>query len=135
MIKIFQGGSTGLVQQNKRFIRKFTQKSGRGIQREIKDTLKGMYNFDIVIMQFGNMFKVIEEDAIFFKKEFNFKVAQPGRYTYEITGFPLHLKEKYSKRLLELNKSFCILAQFGKEPNFTREVIESTSEKALGITF
>ena len=135
MIKIYQGGSTGLVQQNKRSLRKFTSKSGRGIQREIKDTLKGMYHFDIVIMQFGSMFRVIEEDATFFKKEFNFKVSQPGRYTYETTGFPLGSKDKYSKKLLELNKTFCILVQFGEEPNFIREVMESTSEKALGITF
>lgn len=135
MVKIYRGGSTGLVQQSKKSLRKYTTKSGRGIQREIKDTLKGMFKFDIVIMQFGVYFKVIEEDAIFFKNEFNFKVSQPGSYTYEVTGFPLNVKEKYSNKLQNLNKTFCILEQFGKAPNITREVIESTSEKAIGITF
>ena len=135
MIKIYQGGSTGLVQQNKRSLRTFTSKSGRGIQRDIKDTLKGMYNFDIVIMQSGNMFIVIEEDATFFKTQFNFKVTQPGNYSYIKTGFPLSSKDKYTKKLSNLNKTFCVLVQFGKEPNIGREVIESTIEKALGITF
>ena len=52
VVKIYQGGSTGLVQQGKHTIRKVPPKAKLGKKREIKTTLKGLYRFNIVIADF-----------------------------------------------------------------------------------
>lgn len=138
MVKIYQGGSTGLVQQNKRvFMKSSASKSDFGIQRQIKDTLKGKFSFDLVIMHFGNMFTVIEEDAEFFNHEFGFKLVQPGRFTYYITGFPIHSRQKYIDKLKKMDKEFCLLDQYQVEnkEEFYRVVNISTHQSALGFTF
>ena len=137
-IRIFQGGYPGLVQQGKKTIKKFPSKNTLGIKREIKDTLKGIYGFDVVIVEIGCFYSVFEEDAQFFKKEFSFKVAQPGRQTFEETGFSNNdaLLYKYVDKLKNINKTFCVLKQKEISPKkFERTVVISTSEKALGFTF
>jgi radical SAM superfamily enzyme YgiQ (UPF0313 family) len=137
MIKIYQGGSTGLVQQNKRVIMKSPSRSHDGIQRQIKDILKRKFDFDLVIMHFGSMFTIIEEDAEFFNKEFKFKLIQPGRFTYYIAGFPLSSRQKYIDILSSMDKEFCLLDQYkvDNKEEFYRIVNISTHKKALGFTF
>ena len=112
MVKIYQGGSTGLVQQNRRVFRKAkASNKDIGIQRQIKDTLKAKFAFDIVIMHFGGFFIVIEEDAEYFNKEFKLKLIQPGRFTYHISSFPLTARQKYID-LLKMpffSSDFCFL--------------------------
>tara|TARA_B100001093_G_scaffold131432_1_gene124018 strand:- start:802 stop:1218 length:417 start_codon:yes stop_codon:yes gene_type:complete len=138
MVKIYQGGSTGLVQQNKRMIMKFSHAKGDvGIQRQLKYMLKAKFSFDIVIMHFGNFFKIIEEDAEFFNKEFNFKLSQPGHYSFVTTAFPLYVRQKYIEKLKSMNKEFCLLDQYkvdGKE-EFYRKVNVSTNKDALGFWY
>ena len=138
VIKIYQGGSPGLVQQGKKTIRKFHSKSNLSIKKEIKDTLKSLYGFDIVIVEMGCFYRIFEEDAQFFKKEFNFKVIQPGRQSFEETGFSNNDSNlfKYINELEKLKKTFCVLLQkeIGSK-KFERTVVVSTSEKALGFTF
>ena len=43
MIKIYQGGSPGLIQQSQKTVKKFLSKEKNSIQREIQETLKGIY--------------------------------------------------------------------------------------------
>ena len=138
MVKIYQGGSTGLVQQNRRVFRKAkASNKDIGIQRQIKDTLKAKFAFDIVIMHFGAFFIVIEEDAEYFNKEFKLKLIQPGRYTYHISSFPLTARQKYIDLLKSKDKEFCLLDQYpvDNKEEFYRVVNISTHEKALGFTF
>ncbi|MEC8086143.1 MAG: hypothetical protein VX096_04190 [Pseudomonadota bacterium] len=138
MVKIYQGGSTGLVQQNRRVFRKAkASNKDIGIQRQIKDTLKAKFAFDIVIMHFGAFFIVIEEDAEYFNKEFKLKLIQPGRYTYHICSFPLTARQKYIDLLRSKDKEFCLLDQYqvDNKEEFYRVVNISTHEKALGFTF
>ena len=137
MMKIYQGGSTGLVQQNRRvFKKKSASKSSFGIQRFIKDTLKSKFSFDLVIMQFGR-YIIIEEDAEYFNKEFKFKLFQPGRYTYHVCSFPEYSRKKYIDLLMNKNIEFCLLDQYPGEnqDEFFRVVNVSTHEKAIGFTF
>ena len=68
-IKIYSGGSTGLVQQ--KGIRPANKKiKSSYIFKDIKDTLKEMYKVDIVFIQGGMFFNAIEEDAEYMEKEF-----------------------------------------------------------------
>ena len=138
MVKIYQGGSTGLVQQNKRVFRKDkASHTDTGIQRQIKDTLKAKFAFDIVVMHFGGFFIIIEEDAEYFNKEFKFKLIQPGRFTYYFCSFPLTARQKYIDLLKNKDKEFCLLDQYqvDNKDEFYRVVNISTHEKALGFTF
>lgn len=138
MVKIYQGGSTGLVQQNKRVIMKSTStRSDIGIQRQIRDILKSKFSFDLVIMQFGCFYTVIEEDAEFFNNKFSLKLIQPGTFTYQIAGFPLKKRQTYIDKLLNINKEFCLLDQYQVEnkDEYYRVVNVSTHEKALGFWF
>ena len=138
VVKIYQGGSTGLVQQGKHTIRKVSPKAKLGKKREIKTTLKGLYRFDIVIAEFGCYYNVFEEDAQFFKEQFGFKIYQPGRQTFEQTGFPNYgsYLSVHINKLEKLGKTFCVLQQKEIGPEkFERTVVISTNEKALGITF
>jgi DNA mismatch repair ATPase MutS len=138
MIKIYQGGSTGLVQQNRRMIMKPSRNKGEvGIQRQLKDMLKAKFSFDIVIMHFGNFFRIIEEDAEFFNKEFNFKLSQPGRFSFVTTAFPLNVRQKYIEKLKGMNKEFCLLDQYqvDDKEEFYRKVNVSTNKDALGFWY
>ena len=138
MVKIYQGGSTGLVQQNKRMIMKSSHTIGDvGIQRQLKDMLKAKFAFDIVIMHFGDFFRIIEEDAEFFNKEFNFKLSQPGRYSFVTTAFPLYARQKYIEKLKDMNKEFCLLDQYkvDDKEQFYRKVNVSSKKDALGFWY
>ena len=68
-IKIYQGGSTGLVQQKGIRSNKKKVKSSY-IYKDIKDDLKNRHKLDIVFIQGGKFFNAIEEDADFVEKEF-----------------------------------------------------------------
>ena len=136
MIKIYQGGSTGLVQQNKRTIKEFQSKEKNSIQREIHESLKGMYKFDLIFIQIGSFYNAIEEDAIFINKEFGIKKVQPGNWTFEVASIHKAHINRYIEKLKIMNKTFCVLEQKEVSPKkFERTVVISTSQEALGITF
>ena len=139
--KIYSGGSTGLVQQKGR-IRKNNPEQKTGIIKHIKDTLKSLYKIDLVIIEVGYYMNIIEEDAQYFHKEFEFKIHdRGGNSSYEVAGFPLDDSktnmEKYKKILLERDISFCFVEQTEVTTNkVTREVTFSSHNKsALGLTF
>jgi len=64
MIKIYQGGSTGLEQQK---AKRYPSKINSGIKKSIKDSLQKDFNFELVLVQCGYFFEAIEEGEIFFK--------------------------------------------------------------------
>ena len=76
-IKIYQGGSTGLVQQKGIHSNKKKVKSSY-IFKDIKDYLKNRYKLDIVFIQGGKFFNAIEEDADFVEKEFKWNKHDCG---------------------------------------------------------
>ena len=85
---------------------------------------------------------IIEEDAQYFYKEFEFKIHdRGGNSSYEVAGFPLDDNktnmEKYKKILLERGISFCFVEQTEvTNSKVTREVTFSSHNKsALGLTF
>ena len=136
MIKIYQGGSPGLIQQSQKTVKKFLSKEKNSIQREIQETLKGIYKFDLVLMQIGSFYNAIEEDAIFINKEFGIKKVQPGNWTFEVASIHKAHINKYIEKLKIMNKTFCILEQKEISPRkFERTVVISTSQEAIGITF
>ena len=67
------------------------------IRKEIKDSLKNDFNFDLVLVQIGFMFEAIEEDAIFLEEKFNCQLQGQGQgqgqgdfnTLFDITGFPM----------------------------------------------
>ena len=137
-IKIYQGGSTGLVQQ-KKLRRNPVSKPKISILKEIKDVLKQNFKFDLVLIQVGYYIEVIEEDAKYFKENFDLKIHDAGgRKPYLVTGF---VKEnglqKYINLLNAKGVKFCIVEQVDSgEKKVTRSVTYSPNEKdALGCTF
>ena len=138
-----RGGSPGLKQQR---LKNFPEKAREiGIVKSIKDDLKNNHLFEIVIIQVGIFYEVIEEDAKFFHDEFNFEIHDAGgTRSYEVTGFHLKSIEKYTQKLKNQNISFCVVQQ-QKEKISGYTVREVTDEfkggqsdsfkSALGRTF
>jgi DNA mismatch repair ATPase MutS len=136
MVTIFRGGATGLRQQNRRSIRSQSSKKTKGILKEIKDTMKSEFNFDLVIIHVGIFYEIIEEDAVFFRDNFGFKLHKNPNISYERTGFGIDSIKKYKEKLLNMNKQFCIINQIdSKTENITRKVIFSTIDNALNTQF
>jgi DNA mismatch repair ATPase MutS len=104
MVTIFRGGATGLRQQNRRSIRSQSSKKTKGILKEIKDTMKSEFNFDLVIIHVGIFYEIIEEDAVFFRDNFGFKLHKNPNISYERTGFGIDSIKKYKEKLLNMNK-------------------------------
>jgi DNA mismatch repair ATPase MutS len=136
MVTIYRGGATGLRQQNRRSIRSQSSKKTKGILKEIKDTMKSEFNFDLVIIHVGIFYEIIEEDAVFFRDNFGFKLHKNPNISYERTGFGIDSIKKYKEKLLNMNKQFCIINQIdSKTENITRKVIFSTIDNALNTQF
>lgn len=136
MVTIYRGGATGLRQQNRRSIRSQSSKKTKGILKEIKDTMKSEFNFDLVIIHVGIFYEIIEEDAVFFRDNFGFKLHKNPNISYERTGFGIDSIKKYKEKLLNMNKQFCIINQIdSKTENITRKVIFSTRDNALNTQF
>ena len=136
-IKIYQGGSTGLVQQKK--LKKDTlSRPKTRIIKAIKDVLKQEFKFDLVLIQVGYYIEIIEEDAKYFKENFGLKIHDAGgTRPYEVTGFGKNGLEKYINSLNTKGVKFCVVEQVDVgEKKVTRSVTYSPMEKdALGCTF
>ena len=137
-IKIYQGGSTGLVQQ-KKLRRNPVSKPKISILKEIKDVLKQNFKFDLVLIQVGYYIELIEEDAKYFNEKFGLTIHDGGgTRPYLVAGF---VKErglqKYINLLNAKGVKFCIVEQVDSgEKKVTRSVTYSPNEKdALGCTF
>lgn len=108
-----------------------------GIIKGIKDILKGEFNLDLVLIQVGFYIEVIEEDADFFHKEFDFELHDAGgRRSYNVTGFPKQHLDKYLEILDERKIWYAVVEQIDVgEDGVTREVTYSPNRKALGLVF
>ena len=133
--KIYQGGATGLVQQ--RLSNYPAPKKKIGIKKEIKESCK-LQGEDLVLMQIGDYYKVIEEDAEYFHKNHKFKYTDT-REDFYVAGFHVSGIKKWKKELIENGeKDFCIVEEVFKEKgkNILREVtFSSSNKKSLGLTF
>ena len=106
------------------------------MKQDIKNQCN-MFGEEIVIMQFGSTFDVVDENAEYFHKNFNFKY-NPTTTNFFSTGFSLSSIEKYKKILLDRVTKFCIVEEVFKEKNkpIIREVtFSSTNGPSLGNQF
>ena len=108
------------------------------IRKQIKDSLKNDFNFDLVLVQIGFMFEAIEEDAIFLEEKFNFQLQGPGNTnTFDITGFPLISLDKYKEQLDSMNVNYCLVEQIedSQRGKVARCVTFSTIDGPEGLIF
>ena len=133
-IKIFQGGSTGLVQQKlKSYPPK--RKPSEYIYPSIKDQIKNKYDIDLVLIAGGPGFNAVEEDAKLMNKEFGHKIHDSGGNSpYEKTTFPYSLKDKMIKKIEKTNIKYVILSVVDHD-NVIREIVESSNSKLIGLEF
>lgn len=137
-IKVYQGGATGLVQQKN--LKKYpSYKYKKGKIMQIKDILKEEFGFELVLFQVGFYIEIIDEDAHYFKKHFDFTIHDGGgTRTYATSGFPKdEALDKYITLLNERNLNFCLVEQTNikGEPVIRSVTYCSKNEEALGVTF
>jgi DNA mismatch repair ATPase MutS len=133
-IRIFQGGSTGLVQQKSKSYppkRKPTEYVYLSIKKQIKDK----YDIDLVLIAGGPGFNAFEEDAKLMNKEFGHKIHdQGGIAPYNITTFPYVAKKSMIKKIEEKSIKYVILSVVDHD-NVIREIVESSDKKLIGLPF
>ena len=125
---------------NKKNLKRYPgYKYKKGKLMEIKDILKREFGFDLVLIQVGYYIEIIDEDAQYFKKHFNFNLHDGGgTRTYATAGFPKEgALDKYISLLNERELDFCLVEQTNiEEETVTRSVTYcSKDEEALGVTF
>ena len=132
MIKIYQGGSTGLEQQKaKRFPNK--RKKSEYKLPYLKETIKGLYNIDLVLMAGGGGFNAVEEDAKTMNKVCGHNIYE-NNAPYDQTKFPYINKSSVIKKLEEANIKYVILDVVDHD-NIIREITYSSNKKLLGMQF
>ncbi len=131
MVKIYQGGSTGLEQQK---AKKWPTSKTKGIKASITDSLNKDFDFDLILIQCGSFYEAIDDGAEFLKKHFDFKLYGINHYT---TGFPLQGLDKYTELLDGMKINYCIVDQLEKSEDgkVERVVAFSTIEGADGLLF
>jgi len=134
MVKIYKGGSTGLVQQrSKTYPAK--QKPSEYIYPFIKEQIKGKYNIDLVLMAGGIGFNAVEEDAELMKKEFGHKIHdRGGNSPYYMTTFFYRHVDTMIKKIESKNIKYAILSVVDHD-NVIREVVYSSDKKLIGEQF
>ena len=130
-----RGGATGLIQQ--RNIKKYpSSRKHKSMKQDIKNQCS-VWGEDMVVMQFGSTFDIVDENAEYFHKNFNFKY-NPTTTNFFSTGFSLGSIERYKRKLLEREINFCIVEEIFKEKgkHIIREVTFSSSNgPSLGNQF
>jgi hypothetical protein len=132
-IKIFQGGSTGLVQQ-KNLQYTVKQKPKNSILVHIKNACKNDFNCDIVAIHSGSYIEFVEEDADFMVKKFSWKNRG---INFSQTGVPKNSKQiaLLIRRFTNLNLTYCILEQTAVNDNFIeRTITNSNIVESIGWT-
>ena len=137
-IKIYSGGSTGLVQQ--KGIRPANKKiKSSYIFKDIKDTLKEMYKVDIVFIQGGMFFNAIEEDAEYMEKEFKWsKNDSGGTQPWNVCSCRASKKMEdfIVRKMKEKSLKYAILRQTDyTKTKVTRTVISSFPKELEGMKF
>ena len=133
-IRIFQGGSTGLVQQKTKSYppkRKPTEYVYPSIKKQIKDK----YDIDLVLIAGGPGFNAFEEDAKLMNKEFDHKIHdQGGSAPYNITTFPYVAKKSMIKKIEGKGIKYVLLSVVDHD-NVIREIVESSNSELIGLQF
>mgnify|MGYP006122500617 FL=1 len=131
MIKIYQGGSTGLEQQK---AKRYPKSRTKGIKVTITESLKKDFDFDLVLIQNGCFYEAVDDGAEFLNKHFQLKLYGVNHYS---TGFPEGGLDEKKKLLDDMNINYCILDQLkkNKENKIQRVVSFSTIEGADGLIF
>ena len=133
-IKIFQGGSTGLVQQkSKSYPPK--RKSTEYVYPSIKKRIKSKYDIDLVLIAGGPGFNAVEEDSKLMNKEFGHKIHDSGGTSpYNKTTFPYVAKKSMVKKIEEKDIKYVILSVVDHD-NVIREIVESSNSELIGLQF
>ena len=113
------------------------------IRNTIKDEIKKDFDIKIVLIQIGFFFEVVQEDAIFFVDNFDFKLQKNGLYDGDITGFPEVALDHYKGQLQSMGVDFCIVSQVkdsqmelkSTKSKVSRVVSYSTIKEAEGLLF
>ena len=130
-----RAGATGLIKQ--RNIKKYpSSRKHKSMKQDIKNQCN-MWGEEMVVMQFGSTFEIVDENAEYFHKNFNFNYNSATTNFFS-TGFFLGSIEKYKKKLLEKEIKFCIVEEVFKEKDkpIIREVTFSSSNgPSLGNQF
>ena len=131
MIKIYQGGATGLEQQK---AKRYPKSKTKGIKLTITESLKKDFDFDLVLIQCGSFFEAVGDGAELLNKHFKFKLHG---INHNMTGFPESGLDKYMKLLDGMDINYCILDQLekNKENKIERVVSFSTIDGAAGLVF
>jgi len=133
-IRIFQGGSTGLVQQkSKSYPPK--KKPTEYVYPSIKKQIKDKYDIDLVLIAGGPGFNAVEEDSKLMNKEFGHKIHDSGGTSpYNKTTFPYVAKKSMIKKIEEKNIKYVILSVVDHD-NTIREIVESSNSELVGLQF
>lgn len=125
-IKIYNGGSTGLVQQ-KNIRRSKPKRKSESILISIKNASKSAFGFDIVAIQAGSTYNFVEEDADFTQKQFGWKNIG---INFSLTGCAVNNSLK--NRFMNLGLKYCILNQTDMgEKMIERTIVQSNIEDSL----
>ena len=120
-IKIYQGGSTGLVQQ-KRIRTDSAKIKSSYIFKDIKDTLKDLHKIEVVFIQGGQNFHVIEE----------------GSQPWNMCSCPATKKMEMFivREIKKISLSYAVLRQTDyTKTKVTRKIVATSNIKLLGMEF
>jgi hypothetical protein len=130
-----RGGATGLRQQ--RNIKNYPpSRKGESMKQDIKNQCC-MLGEEMVLMQFGSTFDIVDENAEYFHKNFEFKYNS-GTVNFFSTGFALSAINKYKKKLIKKRIKFCIVEEVSKEkgkPIIRKVTYSSSNGPSLGKEF
>jgi hypothetical protein len=134
--RFVQGGAPGLVQQaNVGGARGGGTPPYTGIKKEIKDGCK-LFKVDLVVMQIGAYYKLIEEDANYMHEEFGLNYTNTGE-DIDVVGFPRHDIKIKKRKLIQKDICFCIVDEVAPvNGRILREVVFANCDPAvIGLTF
>lgn len=135
--RFVQGGAPGLIQQANagRAGGGGTRPPRTGIKKEIKDGCK-LFKVDLVIMQIGAYYKLIEEDANYMHKEFGLNYTNTGE-DIDVVGFPCPDLNNKKRKLIQKDICFCIVDEVAPvNGSIIREVVCANCDPAvIGLTF
>ena len=133
LIKIFQGGSTGLVQQKIKPQKPASSRYKEYVLPSIKDEIKKKYDIELVLIGGGPAgFSAVEEDAELMHKEFGHKIHDVGgTRPYNLTTFPYVAKIHMIKKLKKKGIKYALLSVVDKD-NVIRQVTESSDSNLVG---
>ena len=109
-------------------------KNKKGIIKSIKDELKIKHKVELVLIQVGYYIEIIEEDSEFFHEKFGFIIHNGGgTRSYNVSGFPVSVLEKYVGELEDLGVNFCVCEQVqdNLSNSVTRRVTYSSINKNI----